>query len=130
MYQCSKHGWVSIYDPCPQCITIGVSIASDNTEINIQPSTPDKKMTPMAAHIGWLKIRVQYLRSRGSNYLADELQEAINHAIPLLEAEREMVEKTWDDAYAVGCVVGGNDYTNEQEEDTGFHYFTQNYRQQ
>lgn len=78
----------------------------------------DKKLTPMAAHIEWLKIRVQHLRSRGSTYLAHELQEAINHATSLLEAEREMVEKAYD--------AGVSPYG----ENNGSDYFTQNYRQQ
>jgi len=98
--------------------------------VNLPTPTSDKKLTPMAAHIEWLKKERKTLYEFGYDVAADRISAAIDNATSLLEAEREMGESTWDDAYAVGCVVGGNDYTNEQDEDTGFHYFTQNYRQQ
>lgn len=83
----------------------------------------------MAAHIEWLNERYIWLLSTDNCYLANEVKKVKVHATSLLEAEREMVEVTWNTAYNVGCVVGGNDYTNEQDEDTGFHYFTNNYQQ-
>ena len=43
--------------------------------------------------------------------------------------EREQIEQAWQDGYATGCSVGGNDYTTETENDTGANFFTTTYKQ-
>lgn len=46
------------------------------------------------------------------------------------EIEREQIIDAWQDAYLTGCVVGSNDYTNENEEtDNGAYYYNQTYNQ-
>ena len=47
-----------------------------------------------------------------------------------LEKEKEQITDAWEKGYSTGCVVGGNDYTNEDEEkDNGNYYFNQTYNQ-
>ena len=58
-----------------------------------------------------------------------ELRVAIKKATQLLTKEREQIVEAWQDGYANGCSVGGNDYTTETENDTGTHYFTTTYKQ-
>jgi|GEM_PF-3411495 len=46
----------------------------------------------------------------------------------LLEKEKEQIIKSWENGYSIGCVVGSNDYTNEDEEkDNGNYYYNQTY---
>ena len=86
----------------------------------VYSTTPsDKKLTPMAKVLKWVDEKYP-------NFNKADIEEYITSLLP---EEREMVEMAWDDAYATGCVVGANDYTNEQDEDTGFNYFTNNYQQ-
>ena len=48
----------------------------------------------------------------------------------LLEKEKEQIIKSWGKGYSTGCVVGSNDYTNEDEEkDNGNYYYNQTYNQ-
>ena len=48
----------------------------------------------------------------------------------LLEKEKEQIIDAWQEAYVTGCVVGSNDYTNENEEtDNGAYYYDQTYNQ-
>ena len=56
-------------------------------------------------------------------------EEVIEAATELLTKEREQIVEAWQDGYANGCSVGGNDYTTETENDTGTHYFTTTYKQ-
>jgi len=45
-----------------------------------------------------------------------------------LEKEKEQIIKSWENGYSIGCVVGSNDYTNEDEEkDNGNYYYNQTY---
>jgi hypothetical protein len=47
-----------------------------------------------------------------------------------LEKEKEQIIDAWQEAYVTGCVVGSNDYTNENEEtDNGAYYYDQTYNQ-
>jgi uncharacterized protein YecA (UPF0149 family) len=47
-----------------------------------------------------------------------------------LEKEKEQIVKDWQKGYSTGCVVGSNDYTNEDEEkDNGNYYYNQTYNQ-
>ena len=47
-----------------------------------------------------------------------------------LEKEKEQIIDAWQEAYVTGCVVGSNDYTNENEEtDNGAYYYNQTYNQ-
>ena len=49
-------------------------------------------------------------------------------ATDLLEKEKEQIMKDWEKGYSTGCVVGGNDYTNEDEQkDNGNYYYNQTY---
>jgi hypothetical protein len=42
--------------------------------------------------------------------------------------EKEQIIDAWQDAYLTGCVVGSNDYTNENEEtDNGAYYYNETY---
>ena len=52
-------------------------------------TTPDKKLTPMAAHIEWLKKERKTLYEFGYDVAADRISKAIDNATSLLEAERE-----------------------------------------
>jgi len=46
----------------------------------------------------------------------------------LLEKEKEQIIKSWNNGYSIGCVVGSNDYTIEDEEkDNGNYYYNQTY---
>jgi hypothetical protein len=46
-----------------------------------------------------------------------------------LEKEKEQIIKSWGKGYSTGCVVGSNDYTNEDEEkDNGNYYYNQTYK--
>ena len=48
----------------------------------------------------------------------------------MLEKEKEQIIKDWEKGYSTGCVVGGNDYTNEDEQkDNGNYYYNQTYNQ-
>jgi hypothetical protein len=48
----------------------------------------------------------------------------------LLEKEKEQIIDAWGKGYSTGCVVGSNDYTNEDEEkDNGNYYYNQTYNQ-
>ena len=53
------------------------------------PGQIDKKLTPMAAHIEWLKKERKTLYEFGYDVAADRISAAIDNATPLLEAERE-----------------------------------------
>ena len=47
-----------------------------------------------------------------------------------LEEEKEQIIDSWEKGYNTGCVVGSNDYTNEDEEnDNGNSYYNQTYNQ-
>ena len=47
-----------------------------------------------------------------------------------LQKEKEQIIKSWGKGYSTGCVVGSNDYTNEDEEkDNGNYYYNQTYNQ-
>jgi hypothetical protein len=53
-----------------------------------------------------------------------------NNEKMLLEKEKEQIIKSWEKGYSTGCVVGSNDYTNEDEEkDNGNYYYNQKYNQ-
>jgi len=54
----------------------------------------------------------------------------IRMATELLEKEKEQIIDAWEKGYSTGCVVGSNDYTNEDEEkDNGNYYYNQTYNQ-
>ena len=84
---------------------------------------PAKKLTPMAAHIEWLKSE----RNACYELCHDEqmacFDDAINHATSLLEAELEMVVEARVTAPLL--VTSENDVYEEEAND----YFTQNYQQ-
>ena len=45
-----------------------------------------------------------------------------------LEKEKEQIINAWEKGYNTGCVVGSNDYTNEDEEkDNGNYYYNQTF---
>ena len=47
-----------------------------------------------------------------------------------MEKEKEQIVNAWGKGYSTGCVVGSNDYTNEDEEkDNGNYYYNQTYNQ-
>ena len=47
-----------------------------------------------------------------------------------LEKEKEQIIKSWNNGYSIGCVVGSNDYTIEDEEkDNGNYYYNETYNQ-
>ena len=46
------------------------------------------------------------------------------------EIEKQQIIDAWEKGYSTGCVVGSNDYTNEDEEkDNGNYYYNQTYNQ-
>jgi hypothetical protein len=48
----------------------------------------------------------------------------------LIKKEKQQIIKSWEKGYCTGCVVGSNDYTNEDEKkDNGNYYYNQNYNQ-
>jgi len=72
----------------------------------------------MKTAVQWLKE--QYV-DRGETIPSGVFQEA-------LEKEKEQIIYTWEKGYSTGCVVGSNDYTNEDEEkDNGNYYYNQTY---
>ena len=57
-------------------------------------------------------------------------EELSNDMYVLLEKEKEQIIDAWQEAYVTGCVVGSNDYTNENEEtDNGAYYYNQTFNQ-
>jgi hypothetical protein len=47
-----------------------------------------------------------------------------------MEKEKEQIIDAWEKGYSTGCVVGSNDYTNEDEEkDNGNYFYNQTYNQ-
>ena len=47
-----------------------------------------------------------------------------------MEKEKKQITDAWEKGYSTGCVVGSNDYTNEDEEkDNGNYYYNQTYNQ-
>jgi len=59
-----------------------------------------------------------------SAMISDMIKKAVNK----LEKEKEQIVKDWQKGYSTGCVVGSNDYTNEDEEkDNGNYYYNQTY---
>ncbi len=46
-----------------------------------------------------------------------------------LETEKQQIIKSWNNGYSIGCVVGSNDYTIEDEEkDNGNYYYNETYK--
>ena len=69
-----------------------------------------------------------------NNTSIDSVIERINKESSIWEQakqmEKEQIIDAWQEAYVTGCVVGSNDYTNEDEEtDNGAYYYDQTYNQ-
>ena len=63
-------------------------------------------------------------------YNVKEIIDWDEYKIELLEKEKEQIIDAWEKGYSTGCVVGSNDYTNEDEEkDNGNYYYNQTYNQ-
>jgi hypothetical protein len=72
-------------------------------------------------------INERYELKGDSNWLMNEVLDLVDNS---LEKEKEQIVKDWQKGYSTGCVVGSNDYTNEDEEkDNGNYYYNQNYNQ-
>jgi len=70
---------------------------------------------------------MQQLIDKLSNSIKFEYREELVNA---LEKEKEQIIDAWEKGYSTGCVVGSNDYTNEDEEkDNGNYYYKQTYNQ-
>jgi len=70
---------------------------------------------------------IEYLESR---YFKYEISSILLKSKELLQKEKEQIVKDWQKGYSTGCVVGSNDYTNEDEEkDNGNYYYNQTYSQ-
>jgi hypothetical protein len=79
--------------------------------------------TAMQELIEWANNRVIMRSMISPNELLEQLKNA-------LEKEKEQIIKSWGKGYSTGCVVGSNDYTNENEEkDNGNYYYNQTYNQ-
>ena len=58
------------------------------------------------------------------------IEELTKEYAEYLEKEKEQIIDAWGKGYSTGCVVGSNDYTNEDEEkDNGNYYYNQTYNQ-
>ena len=58
------------------------------------------------------------------------IEELTKEYAEYLEKEKEQIIDAWEKGYSTGCVVGSNDYTNEDEEkDNGNYYYNQTYNQ-
>ena len=70
-----------------------------------------------------------------TNAKTKEVELAMNDVINIItqvgiEKEKEHLIDAWEKGYSTGCVVGSNDYTNEDEEkDNGNYYYNQTYNQ-
>jgi len=74
-----------------------------------------------------MKTAMQQLIDKLSNSIKFEYREELVNA---LEKEKEQIIDAWEKGYSTGCVVGSNDYTNEDEEkDNGNYYYKQTYNQ-
>jgi len=74
--------------------------------------------------VDWL---LENLPLRYKNAMLNTCQEEINKAKAM---EKEQIIDAWEKGYITGCVVGSNDYTNEDEEkDNGNYYYNQTYNQ-
>jgi hypothetical protein len=47
----------------------------------------------------------------------------------LLEKEKQMITNAWNNAYAIGCCNGNNDYTTEKDTDNAEQYFNETFKQ-
>ena len=76
--------------------------------------------------VEWLFERIN-LFCMFTDGIPDEWSEALEQA---KQMEKEQIIDAWQEAYVTGCVVGSNDYTNENEEtDNGAYYYDQTYNQ-
>ena len=75
-----------------------------------------------------LEELIGYINSFSNDYPASKKQ-ILTKATELLTKERAQIIEAWQDGYANGCSVGGNDYTTETENDTGANFFTTTYKQ-
>jgi hypothetical protein len=72
-------------------------------------------------------INERYELKEDANWLMNEIIDLIENSF---EKEKEQIIKNWNEGYSTGCVVGSNDYTNEDEEkDNGNYYYNQTYNQ-
>jgi|688.fasta_scaffold658835_2 hypothetical protein len=77
-------------------------------------------MQELITHLEMLKSRVDMV----------DVDSLIEYATNKLEKEKEQIIDAWGKGYSTGCVVGSNDYTNEDEEkDNGNYYYNQTYNQ-
>jgi hypothetical protein len=51
------------------------------------------------------------------------INQGIMEAKSLQEKEKQMIIDAWNDAYAIGCCNGSNDYTTVKDTDTAEYYF-------
>ena len=76
--------------------------------------------------VEWLFERIN-LFCMFTDGIPDEWSEALEQA---KQMEKEQIIDAWQEAYVTGCVVGSNDYTNENEEtDNGAYYYNQTFNQ-
>ena len=68
---------------------------------------------------------IEWIEQRFNN---PQETEVFKKATELLEKEKKQIIDAWKKGYSTGCVVGSNDYTNEDEEkDNGNYYYNQTY---
>ena len=92
-------------------------------EINFKQN---KSKPPMPTEQSAMQLLKQWVDDNYPKFNKADIEEKIKE---LLEVERKQIIDTWQDGYANGCSVGGNDYTTETKEDTGEFYYNKTYNQ-
>ena len=77
-----------------------------------------------------LELRYKVLSNAEMLQACGAIEGTIDYAKSLIIKEKEQIIKDWEKGYSTGCVVGSNDYTNEDEQkDNGNYYYNQTYSQ-
>ena len=86
--------------------------------------------TAMQLMLEDLELRYKVLSNAEMLQACGAIEGTIDYAKSLIIKEKEQIIKDWEKGYSTGCVVGSNDYTNEDEQkDNGNYYYNQTYNQ-
>jgi hypothetical protein len=84
--------------------------------------------TAMQLMLEDLELRYKVLSNAEMLQACGAIEGTIEYAKSLIIKEKEQIIKSWNNGYSIGCVVGSNDYTIEDEEkDNGNYYYNQTY---
>ena len=72
---------------------------------------------------------IEYIQVNAIKFSLMNTYNKLKEIEPYLEKEKKQIIDAWEKGYSTGCVVGSNDYTNEDEQkDNGNYYYKQKYK--